>query len=92
MKGDYRISLFDVAAERKAYEGAMQGDSRPLSQVRAELVYGRVDARTQTCASCGGTFIAAPRADSTCNLCRRGRACADCGSAHGANGACGGGF
>lgn len=30
--------LFEAAAERIAYAGAMEGSGKPLSQVRAELV------------------------------------------------------
>ena len=47
----------------------------------------------QTCGTCGAAFLAKPRTPATCNICRqRSLACDDCGSAHGPNGACGGGF
>jgi hypothetical protein len=74
-------SLFDVAAERIA----MSCD-RPLSQVRIELEHGTPpkpagglfrpgrELVAQRCASCDGIFAASPRADSTCNLCRRSNA------------------
>jgi hypothetical protein len=90
--------LFAAAGERLAI-----ASGRPLSQELAELkgapnaaalpadsLFGQ--RAEQRCKRCGSPFIAAPRADATCNLCRRSSACSDCGSAHGPNGACGGGF
>lgn len=65
MKG-VSVSLFDAAAEALAYESG-----RALSQVKVELAYGMVDHEVQTCRACGSAFFAAPRADQTCNLCRR---------------------
>jgi hypothetical protein len=68
------VSLFDAAAEKIAYEGG-----RNVAQVRIELqghtgrpvIFAR---EAQTCKRCGATFHAAPRADATCNLCRRANA------------------
>jgi hypothetical protein len=60
------VSLFDATAERIAYEGG-----RNVSQVAIELKHGTLEHAVQTCRACGATFFAKPRADSTCNLCRR---------------------
>jgi hypothetical protein len=79
--------LFAAAGERLAI-----ASGRPLSQELAELkgapnaaalpAEGLFAKDAQVCARCGARFIAAPRADSTCNLCRRNlpvRPCLECG-------------
>lgn len=73
-------SLFDVASERIAYEGAMRGDDKPLSQVKSELRYGRPETIAQKCEQCGTVFIATLRSPMVCNLCRSGyQFCKVCG-------------
>lgn len=77
-----RADLFatiDVVTDR-----SRTSDVRPLFYDTAEEAYaasvrtGRAVVRArelQTCKACGASFHAHPRADSTCNLCRRKAPC-----------------